>query len=86
MGYTVEFDEDGEKDLKRLPTATAQRVLKKLNWLGEHADEVQHELLVGSLAGFYKWRVGKYRIVYSLLDNPGRIVVHIVDHRDVVYD
>ncbi|MBD2770610.1 type II toxin-antitoxin system RelE/ParE family toxin [Iningainema sp. BLCCT55] len=42
--------------------------------------------LKGNYAGYYRYRVGDYRIVYSIDDQTMRVLVNIIAHRSEVYD
>lgn len=37
------------------------------------------------LAGFYKLRVGDYRVIYEILHEEQMIVIHEVGHRREIY-
>lgn len=37
-----------------------------------------------SLKGYWKMRIGSYRVVYEI--SVGRIIVHGIGHRDYIYD
>ncbi len=59
-----------------------QRVVDKLRFfLESHAVP---EALEGNLAGFYKLRVGDFRILYELPDAQ-TMKVRLIGHRKVVY-
>jgi mRNA interferase RelE/StbE len=42
--------------------------------------------LKGNYAGYYRYRVGNYRIVYSIDDETMRLLVNTIAHRSKVYD
>jgi mRNA interferase RelE/StbE len=42
--------------------------------------------LVGNLKGFWKKRIGNYRIIYEIIESDKIVVFHIVEHRKNVYD
>ena len=42
--------------------------------------------LKGNYAGYYRYRVGDYRIVYSINDETMRVLVNTIAHRSEVYD
>ena len=84
--YTVEFAESAKDDLKRLDRQTANRLLKKLDWLAEQAASYPHRALSGNWSSFYRLRVGDYRIIYSLDQGILLIIVIQVGHRREVYD
>ncbi|HLO46823.1 MAG TPA: type II toxin-antitoxin system RelE/ParE family toxin [Kamptonema sp.] len=41
--------------------------------------------LKGDLAGYYRYRVGDYRVVYYINDRQKQVVVTIIAHRREVY-
>lgn len=41
--------------------------------------------LKGDLAGYYRYRVGDYRVVYSINDERQLVIVAIIAHRSEVY-
>jgi hypothetical protein len=71
--------------LQGLPPETKQRVWRELRALaGGRAGRLDLKPLRGELEGFYRLRIGDYRIGYHL--EPGPIVrLDYADLRDVVY-
>ncbi len=61
------------------------RVLDKIEWLWENRVAVAHHPLKENLAGLYKKRFGKYRIIYTYDSNPDELIVRIVGTRDDIY-
>ncbi|MBM3883146.1 MAG: hypothetical protein FJ387_26105 [Verrucomicrobia bacterium] len=72
--------------LQGLPPETRQRVRRELKALaGGRAGRLDLKPLRRELEGFYRLRIGDYRMVYHL--EPGPIVrLDYADVRDVVYD
>ena len=69
MSYEVRFRAEAEEDLAKIAQidrAIAQRILSKIKWLATNCMLINHEPLPGDLAGFYKRRVGDYRIIYTV--------------------
>ena len=83
--YEITLTEDAENDLTRLPKQIAQRIFKKLRWLAEHFNIVLPDSLTGQLQGFYKLRVGDYRVIYDFDDDEKIITVYVIKHRRDVY-
>jgi mRNA-degrading endonuclease RelE of RelBE toxin-antitoxin system len=72
--------------LQGLPHVTKQRVRRELKALaGGHVERLDLKPLRGELEGFYRLRVGDYRIVYHLESGP-IVRLDYADLRDVVYD
>jgi len=63
--YAVEFLPVAKNDLATLDKPIAQRVLKKIRWLAENFEQLTPQPLTGNWHGFYKFRVGDYRIIYT---------------------
>lgn len=83
--YEVNFTSEAEDDLARLSKPIAQQVFKKVRWLAENFEQVTPEPLTGQWQGFFKLRVGDYRVVYTFSQAERRIIVHLVKHRREVY-
>jgi mRNA interferase RelE/StbE len=83
--YRLAFLPEVEDDLKRLDKSIRQRILRKTQWLAEHAAELPHEPLSRQWAGMYRLRVGDYRVVYDLDHNRKVLTVYAVGHRREVY-
>ena len=57
-----------------------------MSWLAEHFDDTSAEVLSGPLHGLLKFRVGDYRVAYTV-DRTARVLrVHMVGHRRDIYD
>ncbi|MCI0475228.1 MAG: type II toxin-antitoxin system RelE/ParE family toxin [Anaerolineales bacterium] len=83
--YRLDFTADAERDLDRLDLPIRTRILKRLAWLADNAENVQHEFLGGLLSDLRKFRVGDYRILYDLIQTEQLILVHQIDHRSQIY-
>jgi mRNA interferase RelE/StbE len=66
VSYSLESRPEVRSDFKQLDKTVATRILKKLQWLSEQGDNVTHQPLSANLTGFYKLRVGDYRVIYKL--------------------
>jgi mRNA interferase RelE/StbE len=72
-------------DLSRLERRVAQRIVDRLTWFSENMSGISAVPLRGNLAGFYKLRVGDWRVIYDI-DHEGRkIFVHRIGHRRDIY-
>ena len=83
---TISASEPVQLWLQGLPAGTRQRVRRELKALASgRADKLDLKPLRGELEGFYRLRIGDYRVVYHL--EPGPMVrLDYADLRDVVYD
>jgi mRNA interferase RelE/StbE len=62
------------------------RIIKKIDWLAENFDAIDPLGLTGNLAGFYKLRVGDYRLIYEPIDTETQIIIVRIGHRSEIYD
>jgi mRNA interferase RelE/StbE len=86
MGHTVEYEPEAIKDLKQLTPPIRKRIVAKINWLAGNFDQVRPLPLSANLAGFYKLRVGDYRVVYEFDQAIRVITVDRVGHRSEIYE
>lgn len=73
------------RDLARLDKPEARRVVARINWLVSNYATIQPEALSGNRAGFYKLRVGDFRVIYEILDPEQILLVHAIGHRREIY-
>lgn len=84
--YQVEFTSQAETDLAHINKPIAQRILKKIRWLADNFANVSPEPLTATWKGFYKLRVGDYRVVYTVGESePKTITIRFIRHRREVY-
>ncbi|MBE9089208.1 type II toxin-antitoxin system RelE/ParE family toxin [Microcystis aeruginosa LEGE 11464] len=60
------------------------RILNKIEWLAINFEQITPLPLTREWSGFYKLRVGDYRVIYEF-DRESRIIIR-VGHRSEVYD
>lgn len=72
------------RDLKRLDTVIAKRIVAKVDWLRTNFVEVVPEPLHAKFEGLYKLRVGGYRVIYAHY-NARVIKIGAIKHRSQAY-
>ncbi len=83
MGYKILFKNSVSKDLKKIDKNRARDILEKIETeLSEKAEE--NPTLKGKFSGLRKYRIGDYRIIYTLLDQDAVLILRIA-HRKKVY-
>ena len=83
--YRLDFSAEGRASLASLDKKIAQRILDKLKWLTRNADTLSPIPLRGIFSGFYKLRVGDWRVIYGIDEDQMIITVHKVGHRSDIY-
>ena len=80
MSYKIAFKKSVSRDLNKLSKDDAERILDKIEQdLPEKADNFP--LLTGKFAGLRKFRIGDYRVIYTIIENTA-LVLRISHRRD----
>jgi mRNA interferase RelE/StbE len=88
MAWIIELDPAVEKDLNKLDSQQAKRILRFLFERVAHLEDPRSigEALKGSRFNtLWKYRVGDYRIISSIEDNVAQILVVKIGDRKEVY-
>jgi len=80
LSYKIAFKKSVYRDLNKLSKDDAERILDKIEQdLPEKADNFP--LLTGKFAGLRKFRIGDYRVIYTIIENTA-LVLRISHGRD----
>jgi len=80
LSYKIAFKKSVSRDLNKLSKDDAERILDKIEQdLPEKADNFP--LLTGKFAGLRKFRIGDYRVIYTIIENTA-LVLRISHGRD----
>ena len=87
MAWTIEYTETSRKQLKKLDKQIAKRILDYMDARvsGSKNPRSSGKVLVGSLGGLWRYRVGDYRIICDIQDNALRVLVVKIGNRGDVY-
>ncbi len=86
--WKVELSKDSLKYLKKLDKKTSQRLLTSLESLEASDHPLSHKdarPLVGKLRGFYRLRVGEFRLIFELDSANKRIGILLIIPRGNAY-
>ena len=89
MAWNIEITPEAQKNLKKLGTQEAQRILKFLYdrlRLTENPRETGKPLKGIRLENLWRYRVGDYRIFCRIEDAKICILVLEIGHRSKIYD
>ncbi|MBW4563514.1 MAG: type II toxin-antitoxin system RelE/ParE family toxin [Mojavia pulchra JT2-VF2] len=86
MIYLVEYEPEALADLEKLTKAVCERIVNKINWLAENFDQITPQPLTADLSGFYKLRIGDYRVIYEFDTEKKTIFIDRVGHRREIYN
>ncbi len=82
-GYKIYFKESVEKDLRQIPQKEIKKILRRIESLIINPRTQGCEKLTGQER--YRFRQGRYRILYSIQDDELTIWVVKISHRKDVY-
>ena len=82
MNYKIAFKKSVSRDLKKIDKEQAKRILKKIeDELTQKADSLP--TLSGKFSGLRKFRVGEFRVVFSIIGDTALILR--IRHRKEAY-
>ena len=84
----VIYSKEARKNLRSLDPSVSNRVVKKVKELTDHNDPLYFaKPLTGTFSGLHRFRIGDYRVVFSV-DETGLVtILTILDiaHRKDIY-
>lgn len=84
---TVVYSEKARKQLAKFDNSIKKRILDYMDEVAKLKDPRERgKILVGNLLGFWRYRVGDYRVLCRIRDTELVISVVEVGHRREVYD
>ncbi len=88
MAWRVEFDFAADRDLKKIDQQQKLRILKYLaKKIATDEDPRRFvDPLSRNLTGFWKYRIGNYRVICEIQDEKVLVLVLRVGYRSTVYD
>ena len=88
MAWSIEFDPSAFAELERLDPPIQKRILSYLRGRIATAEDPRRfaRPLRGEKVGLWRYRVGAYRLVCSIEENPDRVRVLRIGHRRDVYE
>ncbi|MDR1954146.1 MAG: type II toxin-antitoxin system RelE/ParE family toxin [Clostridiales Family XIII bacterium] len=88
MIYRIEIDDKAKKQLAKID-ASQRRLISK--WIDKNlvgcSDPKQFgKPLTGNLKGFWRYRVGSYRLLVKIHDDIVTVIIVDIDHRSNIYN
>jgi mRNA interferase RelE/StbE len=86
MAYLIRFEDQARKELAALDNSVKIKIFKYLKKLEKRDDpRTLGNSLTENFAGYWRYRVGNYRIISKIIDKEITILVLAIQKRDVVY-
>ena len=83
MLYQVNIDREPLKFLKKLDKNEREIVFKKIEKLSKNPE--MGKSLTGNMVGIHSLRIGKFRVLYRILNERLIVIVIDIGHRKNVY-
>jgi len=87
LAWTLRLSETAKRQLRKLDSSNAQVILRYLNRVVQETSDPRERGsgLRANLAGLWRYRVGDYRVIFSIEDHELVILVLQIGHRRDVY-
>jgi len=87
LAWRIEWEDEAVKELKKLDTRAQRNIVRFLKEKMAVEDDPRRfgEALRKDLKGFWKYRIGDYRVICSIEDETVVVLVVRVGHRRTVY-
>lgn len=87
MAYNIEYDDNAIKQLKKIDKSQRDIILK---WIKKNLNNSENtretdKKLKGNLKDYWRYRVGKYRIITEINDEHITIIVINIGHKSDGY-
>jgi len=79
----IYLTEQAEKQFGHIAKKDQVRMAKKIRWFSKQENPLQFSKPIKGFVGVYRFRVGKYRLIFKV-ENKAIYIVHI-EKRDSVY-
>ncbi|MDP2638845.1 MAG: type II toxin-antitoxin system RelE/ParE family toxin [Candidatus Azambacteria bacterium] len=83
--WNVVFAKEAENDLDDLANVVRKRIIEKLSWLENNFDLTAPVPLGADWSGFFKLRIGDFRVIYKIDWSASEIFIVVVGHRSKIY-
>jgi len=83
--WLLDLAQEADDDLAQLHHVIRKRVIEKLGWLQDNFDMVTPLPLGNNWRGFFKLRIGDWRVIYKTDWDKNKITVVVIDHRTKIY-
>ena len=83
--YQVVFLPNALDDLSKLDNSIVKRIINRIEWFSENIENSSPTPLKSRLSGFYKLRIGDWRVIYEISKKAETIFIHKIGYRKDIY-
>jgi mRNA interferase RelE/StbE len=87
LAWTIEYSSQADKALAKLDRLAARRILVFMRDRVRDSDDPRQigKATSGPLAGYWRYRVGDYRVICDIQDKKLIVLVVTIGHRGDIY-
>jgi len=87
MGYEIKFSKQADKTFSKLDNSVQKLIFK---WIYKNLENCENprqqgKALQGNLAGYWRYRIGNYRVISKIEDEQLTILLIDINHRSKIY-
>jgi mRNA interferase RelE/StbE len=87
INYTITIEIDAQKFFESSPASLQKKFDRCFDILKVRPRNYPNiKPLKGILSGYYRYRVGDYRVVYEIDDHENIVTIILIAHRSKIYD
>jgi mRNA interferase RelE/StbE len=83
--WQVFFTQPAKRNFRKIDAVARAEITEKLEWLAGHFDAVIPLPLGGDWRGFFKFRIGDFRVIYKIDWDKRILIVYALGRRDKIY-
>jgi mRNA interferase RelE/StbE len=83
--YEVRLSDRAAKDLDHLDRVTQQRMLKRLEQIGEAPQDPRFSSILTNQGGLRRSRVGGWRVIFAVHEESRTVNIVAIDRRGQIY-
>jgi mRNA interferase RelE/StbE len=80
--FRIDYKRSVFNDIKKIDRPVAERIIREIE-SGLAKNPETGEALTGQFRGLYKYRIGNWRVIYSI--HSDSVLILRISHRSVVY-
>lgn len=85
--YDVVLSAEAEEIYTSAEQALAKKIARCFEYLEQNPRfHPNIKSLKGDLAGYYRYRIGNYRVIYQINDDANQVIVNTIVHRREAYE
>jgi mRNA interferase RelE/StbE len=86
MTFNILFTEQSRKEFATLSRAEQKRIVVYLEERVQHHPFLHGKALTGNKKGFWRYRVGDYRMICQISNSHCTVLVLSIGHRNTIYE